>query len=199
MLSCALLCFRIVLDYVWGMLLHCVMLSCVTFLWFILCHLKARYVTVLLCGIAQSLQLIRIEANDRGFGVSMFDACVYASICQYMPAYIIIYHYIPVYTIISQYMSANIIICHYIQVYTILSQYVSSYIIMCHYIPVYVIIYHYVSLYTSAPVCVGKCQYILVTLNWKEHRLQCGFRRRLASLILLCNAVVTQSMLNHIR
>jgi len=32
MLSCALLCFHIVLDYVWGMPLHCVLLSCVTFL-----------------------------------------------------------------------------------------------------------------------------------------------------------------------
>jgi len=54
--------------------LCCLVLRC--FVWFMLCYFKVRDVSVLLCGIAQSLQLLSSEANDRGFGVSMFDACV---------------------------------------------------------------------------------------------------------------------------
>ena len=140
--------------------LCCLVLRC--FVWFMLCYVKARDVTVLLCSIAQSLHLLRSEANDWGFGVSMFDACIYAIICQYMSAYIIMCHYIPVHAIISQYMSAYIIMCYYIPVYAIISQYMSAYIIMFHYIPVYAIISQYMSAYIIMchyiPVYASLCQ-----------------------------------------
>jgi len=56
--------------------LCCVVLCYVVLFGLCYVNVKTCDVTVLLCGIAQSLQLLRSEANDRGFGVSMFDARV---------------------------------------------------------------------------------------------------------------------------